>query len=115
MRRFVPSLAIAVSLVIALSGCSLFQARTTTDAPAPASAPPRGVAAVATIAPGLPAVADKITIEAFDLGFTPAMVMVPAAGTYQVEFKNARGGGALVCARWRRNAVEAGPDTLNAP
>ncbi len=31
---------------------------------------------------------DKITIEAFDLGFTPAMVMVPAAGTYQVEFKN---------------------------
>ena len=29
-----------------------------------------------------------ITIEAFDLGFKPAAVTVPAAGTYEVEFKN---------------------------
>ena len=32
--------------------------------------------------------ADNISIEAFDLGFTPAMIMVAAAGTYQVAFKN---------------------------
>ena len=35
-----------------------------------------------------PRQAEKITIEAFDLGFKPSMPTVPAAGTYEVEFKN---------------------------
>ena len=32
--------------------------------------------------------ADRIAIEAFDLGFTPTAVSVPAAGTYDVSFHN---------------------------
>jgi two-component system sensor histidine kinase RegB len=48
------------------------------------------------------------------LGFFIAKTLLERTGA-QVEFKNAKGGGAVVCARWRRNAVEAGPDNLNAP
>ena len=37
---------------------------------------------------GTTAVAGAISIEAFDLGFKPSAMSVPAAGTYQVSFKN---------------------------
>ena len=58
--------------------------------PAQGPASPGAVAAVAdpSAAPAQPAVADAIRIEAFDLGFTPSAVTVPAAGTYPVTFVN---------------------------
>jgi nitrite reductase (NO-forming) len=90
MRRFVPSLTLAVGIVIALSGCATIKGPSWTYAPVAPSAAPGAVAPSAapatTTAPD--AASGKIAIEAFDLGFTPAMVMVPAAGTYQVDFKN---------------------------
>lgn len=48
------------------------------------------------------------------LGFFIAKTLLERTGA-QVEFRNAKGGGALVCARWRRVDVEAGPENLNAP
>ena len=44
-------------------------------------------ASAAAAAPEL-ATQDAISIEAFDLGFTPAAVQVKAAGTYPVTFAN---------------------------
>jgi nitrite reductase (NO-forming) len=52
-------------------------------APAGGAAQPAVAAAQAS-----PAQSETIAIEAFDLGFKPSMPTVPAAGTYQVEFKN---------------------------
>ena len=37
---------------------------------------------------GTAVAASTIEIEAFDLGYTPAAVSVPAAGTYEVSFAN---------------------------
>ncbi len=42
----------------------------------------------ATSAPAVAAAAGELRIEAFDLGFKPAAVTVPAAGTYTVTFAN---------------------------
>ena len=88
MRRYLPRLAMFAGLALALAACgSTTGART--GGWTQASTPPGGdaqLAAAATQPP--PATSEKITIEAFDLGFKPAMVMVPAAGTYEVEFDN---------------------------
>jgi nitrite reductase (NO-forming) len=89
MRRYLPRLAMITSLTLALTACgSTTEART--GGWTHPSSPPAGEAAQPALAAtqALPASADKITIEAFDLGFTPTMPSVPAAGTYPVEFKN---------------------------
>lgn len=46
------------------------------------------------------------------LGFFIAKTLLERTGAV-VEFRNARGGGALVSARWRRDRIEAGPAELN--
>ncbi len=90
MRRYLPRLTIAIGLTIALTGCA------SAVAPAWTYAPPAPTSAAAT-ADAKPVVAttqapagasDKISIEAFDLGFTPSMLSVSAAGDYPVEFHN---------------------------
>src|SRR6478609_8856859 len=53
--------------------------------PAAAGALP---SAAATAADAIVAVAGAVEITAFDLGFTPKMPMVPAAGRYSVTLKN---------------------------
>jgi nitrite reductase (NO-forming) len=86
MRAYLLRLAIVVGVALVLTGCAGPGAPTWSFAPAASPA--------ASIEPGVavsqPAAspADKISIEAFDLGFTPAMLSVPSAGTYQVEFHN---------------------------
>ena len=42
----------------------------------------------ASAAPAAAAAAHAIEVEAFDLGFRPASISVPAAGTYPVTFHN---------------------------
>jgi nitrite reductase (NO-forming) len=49
----------------------------------PAASPSAAVSAAAAVA-----TAGPLEIEAFDLGFKPAAVSVPAAGVYQVTFRN---------------------------
>ena len=84
MQRYVPRLAVLVGLTLVLTGCASAGAPTWTYAPAAAAAAQSAV--VTSQPPTSPA--DKISIEAFDLGFTPSMPSVPAAGTYRVEFYN---------------------------
>ena len=48
------------------------------------------------------------------LGFFIAKTLLERTGAH-VEFRNAKGGGALVSARWRRDRIEAAPGDLNAP
>ena len=89
MRRYLPRLAMFASLALAVTACgSTTEART--GGWTHASTPPAGGAAQPAVAAAQasPGQAEKITIEAFDLGFKPSMPTVPAAGTYQVEFKN---------------------------
>jgi nitrite reductase (NO-forming) len=90
MRRYLPRLAIMAGLALALTGCMSAGAPAWTFGPVSspdAAAPTAAVQpAKASVAPAT--AADKISIEAFDLGFTPTMPSVPAAGTYQVEFHN---------------------------
>ena len=89
MRRYLPRLAMFASLALAVTACgSTTEARTggwTHPSTSPAAEAAQPAVAAAQASPGQ---AEKITIEAFDLGFTPSMPTVPAAGTYQVEFKN---------------------------
>ena len=88
MRRYLPHLVMFVSLAFVVTACgSTTEART--GGWTHPSTPPAGAAQPAMGAvQASPGQAEKITIEAFDLGFKPAMPTVPAAGTYQVEFKN---------------------------
>jgi len=89
MRRYFPPLVIFASLALAVTACgSTTEARTggwthPSTPPAAEAAQPAGAAAQAS-----PGQSEKITIEAFDLGFKPSMPTVPVAGTYQVEFNN---------------------------
>jgi nitrite reductase (NO-forming) len=84
MQRYIPRLAVLIGLSLVLTGCASASAPTWTYPPAPAAA---AQPVVATSQPPAGS-ADKISIEAFDLGFTPSMPSVPAAGTYEVEFHN---------------------------
>jgi len=89
MRRYLPQLAMFVSLALAMTACgSTTAARTggwTHPSTPPATEAAEPAVAAAQASPGQ---SEKIAIEAFDLGFKPSMPTVPAAGTYQVEFKN---------------------------
>jgi nitrite reductase (NO-forming) len=80
----------AALIAIVVAGCSDADARPSWTYAAP---PPDGVAASPTDgepanAPAAGVPAETIAIEAFDLGFTPSAVSVPAAGTYDVAFSN---------------------------
>jgi nitrite reductase (NO-forming) len=89
MRRYLSRLAMFVSLALALTACGSTTGATTGGWTHGPTLPAGGAAQPAVAAAQTsPAQADKITIEAFDLGFKPSMPSVPAAGTYQVEFKN---------------------------
>jgi nitrite reductase (NO-forming) len=88
-------LAAIVVIGLALAGCASAGAPTWTYPPAGASGAPVGVApAVAvptmpmSMASDAPATVSSIAIEAFDLGFKPSTIAVPAAGTYDVSFHN---------------------------
>ncbi len=48
------------------------------------------------------------------LGFFIAKTLLERTGAH-VEFRNAKGGGALVSARWRRDRIEAAPGDMNGP
>jgi nitrite reductase (NO-forming) len=86
MRAYLLRFAIVVGVTLVLTGCANPGAPTWSFAPAASPA----ASVEPEVAVGQPAAgpADKISIEAFDLGFTPSMPMVPAAGTYEVEFHN---------------------------
>ncbi len=85
--------AVIVGLVIALAACSSSAAASWTYQPGAATAQPGSAAAASAI----PVVADTspaagfaqtLEIHAFDLGFKPAALTVPAAGMYDVKFVN---------------------------
>ncbi len=94
MRHTTARLAAIIVLGLALAGCASAGAPTWTYPPAGASAAPAAAAAVAvpsmpmSMGSGAPVAVSSIAIEAFDLGFKPSTVAVPAAGTYDVSFHN---------------------------
>jgi nitrite reductase (NO-forming) len=83
-----------VSLGLVLVGCTAAGAPTWTYPPAASPAAPANV--TPTAPPSMPmdmgaatvATSSSIDIEAFDLGFKPAEIAVPAAGAYAVTFHN---------------------------
>jgi len=89
-------LPLIVLLAVALAaGCTASGAPAWTFPPkgaegAAAPSPAAGAlpSAAATAADAIVAVAGAVEITAFDLGFTPKMPMVPAAGRYSVTLKN---------------------------
>ena len=85
MRRHYSRLAIFAGLVLALAGCTGTPVGGWTYVPG-SSPSAAAQPAAASVPPASPT--ETIAIEAFDLGFTPAMAMVATAGTYDVEFKN---------------------------
>ena len=91
MRHVRSSAFLMVILGISLAGCATAtSAHWTFPPPAPAAV---ATAATATPAPSAAAPApaaatDQISIDAFDLGFKPSAVTVPAAGMFNVTFNN---------------------------
>ena len=84
-RRLVAALAL---LALTASACSSGTAPQWTFG-APATAAPAGIdQPTGTQGTAQAAAATSIEIEAFDMGFKPALVSVPAAGTYAVTFRN---------------------------
>ena len=93
MRHTTIRLAAIVVLGLALAGCASAGAPTWTYPPAVAPAAPAAAQAVAVPTmpmegPAAPATVNSIAIEAFDLGFNPSTIAVPAPGTYDVSFHN---------------------------
>jgi len=88
MRTHLPRVAIVVALAVALTGCASAKAPTWTFGAAAPSAAAQPVVATPLPTTGPAASTGAIEIEAFDLGFKPAMVKVPGAGMFDVTFKN---------------------------
>ncbi len=90
MRVILPRLALAAALAVALAGCASATGPSWTYAPTLASSAPVTAHTVATTpaASIAPMAAQAIEIEAFELGFKPASITVPASGMYDVTFKN---------------------------
>ena len=102
MPRTMFRLVMVIVLALALVGCAGAEAPGWTFGPtlAPSLGASTSPAPSANVPPSVPPAspatsdahasptADKIEIEAFDLGFKPAAVSVPAAGTYDVTFHN---------------------------
>lgn len=91
MYRTPRILALAAAAALTVSACSAAAAPSWDFAPAKTSSP----AAQAPVdqangagTPAQPAATGKLAIEAFDLGFKPATLAVPAAGSYEVTFTN---------------------------
>ena len=93
MRRLSTFIAIA-GVIVLVAGCAETSGTKWTFPPVPASAP--AVAAISSAAPlasAAPVAASSpatgtIEIHAFDLGFKPQTLSVPAAGRYAVTFRN---------------------------
>jgi nitrite reductase (NO-forming) len=83
-------LAAAFAVAFAVVGCASPSGPTWTFPPgsSPAPAEVADPAMHMSMPPAVPAAATTIAIEAFDLGFKPATLAVPAAGTYDVSFHN---------------------------
>jgi nitrite reductase (NO-forming) len=86
-------LAAIVVLGLVIAGCTNAGAPTWTYPPVtPAAAGGAPAAAVPStpmdMGPGGATATSSIDVEAFDLGFNPAAISVPAAGTYDVTFHN---------------------------
>jgi nitrite reductase (NO-forming) len=83
-------LASGMTLAIAIAACGSSGTPAWTYEPAASAEPGASAAPASPAASPAPGgeVAGEFTIEAFDLGFTPATAEVPAAGTYTVTFKN---------------------------
>lgn len=95
MTRTLLRLVAVTAIAVALVGCTTFPTGGWTYAPSPdatTAAAPASAAAPTSSQPspstGVAASGGAIEIKAFDLGFTPAAVTVPAAGTYDVTFDN---------------------------
>lgn len=102
MPRSMFRLVMVIVLALALVGCAgaekpgwtlgptLAPSLSVSTSPAPsANVPPSALpASPATSDAHASPTADKIEIEAFDLGFKPAVLSVPAAGSYDVTFHN---------------------------
>ena len=90
MHRLTRITAGVAFVAIVVSGCSNADARPawTFSAASPEDAAASVTPAQAEGAPAAAAATDTIAIEAFDLGFSPATVTVPAEGTYEVSFSN---------------------------
>ncbi len=90
MRSVTPSrtiLAVVVATTLVLAGCTTGSAPTWTYPPAQ---PGGGAPAATSPSPGASpaAVAGRLEIESFDLGFRPTTLTVPAPGRYEVVLKN---------------------------
>jgi nitrite reductase (NO-forming) len=88
-RRLTHGAALVALVALVAAGCTSAAAPAWTYGPVVSPDPSAPVDQPAGAAPpAVAAAAETITIEAFDLGFKPATVSVPAAGTYQVAFHN---------------------------
>ena len=89
MRRHLHRLAIFAGLALVLTACGSSAGARPGGWTQAATPPPVGPAQH-SVAPTHSAAApsEKISIQAFDLGFKPAMITVPEAGTYEVELDN---------------------------
>jgi nitrite reductase (NO-forming) len=88
MRTHLPRLTVVVALALAMTGCASAKSPAWTFPPAAPAAAAQPVAATPSPKTAPAAATDAIEIEAFDLGFKPAMITVPGAGVYDVAFKN---------------------------
>jgi nitrite reductase (NO-forming) len=91
MKRAGRMIAAGAVLALATGACSATAGPAWTFEPHTAAPDAVTVAAGSSAAPAEPAsgtVAGDLTIEAFDLGFKPATVTVPTAGTYAITFTN---------------------------
>ena len=85
MRR----VSLVALLAATLVGCTTVTSGGWTYAsPSAATAAVAHPSSAASPSPALAAAGGSFTVKAFDLGFTPSNVSVPAAGTYDVTFEN---------------------------
>jgi nitrite reductase (NO-forming) len=95
MRATIARLIVTSAVVAALAGCAAASAPTWTFGPGaaagavePSALAPSGSQPAATAGAGEDASAGAIEIHAFDLGFKPSNLTVPAAGPATVKFVN---------------------------
>jgi nitrite reductase (NO-forming) len=90
MRRSIRFQLAIVAIAAIAAGCGSATGATWTFGPAgaPTAAPAGASAAPAASVDPNAATVGAVEIEAFDLGFTPASIEVPAAGRYAVTLKN---------------------------
>jgi nitrite reductase (NO-forming) len=88
-RRAAAGMTLVAALALAVSACSAAAAPAWKFAPDPALAgTDQPVTSPGAAQPAVAEAGSTLAFEAFDLGFTPTQVSVPAAGTYEVSLKN---------------------------